>query len=93
MFGHHYKMTSIIRDTELKSTFFPADQINRSSRRLKVSLEVTSARKNGARDAVAPITSRDTFKRLPRRLDQPLFGHFQPDQLAVISILITEQHL
>lgn len=90
MFGHHYKMKSIIRDTELKSTFFPADQINRSSRRLEVSLEVTSARKNGARDVVAPITSRDTFKRLPRRLDQPLFGHFQ---LTVISILTTEQHL
>lgn len=83
-------MKSIIRDTELKEHLFPADQINRSSRRLEVSLEVTSARKNGARDAVAPISSRGTFKRLPRRLDQPLFGHFQ---LTVISILTTEQHL
>lgn len=62
IFGHHYKMKSIIPDTELKSIFFPADQINRS---LEVSLELTSARKNGARDGVAPITSRDTFKRLP----------------------------
>ena len=83
-------MKSIIRETELKRTFFPADQINRS---FEVSLEVTSLRKNGARDGVAPITSRDTFKRLRHRLDQPLFGHFQPNQLTVISILITEQHL